>query len=79
MGNREAPTSTPPLTRRFWRPNANTSSNTESATSVKSVDILNKYGDQVVHQYLADNWQLAGALGVLSDVSGESPEEGKPG
>lgn len=44
--------------------NANTSSNTESATSVKTADMLNKYGDQVVAQYLADNPELKRALGV---------------
>jgi hypothetical protein len=44
--------------------NANTSSNTESATSVKSADILNKYGDQIVNQYLLDNFELARQLGV---------------
>jgi hypothetical protein len=44
--------------------NANTSSNTESATSVKSADILNKYGDQIVNQYLNDHFQLARQLGV---------------
>lgn len=49
--------------------NANTSSNTESATSVKAVDLLNKYGDQVVNDYLLGNPELAQALDV--DVSPE--------
>lgn len=44
--------------------NANTSSNTESATTVKTADILNKYGDQIVNQYLVDNPELARQLGV---------------
>lgn len=54
--------------------NANTSSNTESATSVKSSDILNKYGDQIVNQYLQDNYALARALGLESEI-GEDPSE----
>jgi C-terminal domain on Strawberry notch homologue/P-loop containing NTP hydrolase pore-1/Transglycosylase SLT domain len=54
--------------------NANTSSNTESATSVKSLDILNKYGDQVIASYLEDNQELAEALGIDDFADGE----GKP-
>lgn len=52
--------------------NANTSSNTESATSVKSLDILNKYGDQIVNQYLLDNISLADALDITQDL-GDDP------
>lgn len=44
--------------------NANTSSNTESATSIKSQDMLNKYGDQVVSAYLQDNIELARMLDI---------------
>ncbi|MEI7464440.1 MAG: PLxRFG domain-containing protein [Burkholderiales bacterium] len=44
--------------------NANTSSNTESATSVKAADMLNKYGDQIVAQYLEDNPELARSLDI---------------
>lgn len=55
--------------------NANTSSNTESATSVKSSDILNKYGDQIVSQYLQDNYDLARALGIEDEIGGETPAE----
>lgn len=51
--------------------NANTSSNTESATSIKSSDLLNKYGDQVVGAYLADNTELALALGITDPVDSE--------
>ena len=54
--------------------NANTSSNTESATSVKSSDILNKYGDQIVNQYLSDNYALARALGIEQEI-GTDPSE----
>src|SRR5690606_3287835 len=42
--------------------NANTSSNSESATSIKAADFLNKYGDQIVNDYLVDNPDLARAL-----------------
>jgi hypothetical protein len=52
------------LSRKMKSLNANTSSNTESATSVKTADILNKYGDQIVNQYLVDNLELASQLGV---------------
>jgi hypothetical protein len=44
--------------------NANTSSNTESATSVEAVDMLNKYGDEIVGNYLHDNPEYEAALGL---------------
>lgn len=53
--------------------NANTSSNTRSATSVKAVDLMNKYGDQVVAQYLSDNPDMQRALGL---EVGEANKEG---
>ncbi len=52
------------LSKKMKSLNANTSSNTESATSVKAADMLNKYGDQIVGQYLRDNPQLADELGL---------------
>lgn len=55
--------------------NANTSSNTESATSVKSSDILNKYGDQIVNQYLADNRELARALDLEQETVDGAPQD----
>ena len=57
--------------------NANTSSNTESATSVQAVSLLNKYGDQVVAQYLDSNLELARALGIDTplDSEGNATEE----
>lgn len=56
--------------------NANTSSNTESATSVKSSDMLNKYGDRIVAQYLRDNPILADELGLdAPSESGEGAED----
>jgi hypothetical protein len=42
--------------------NANTSSNTRSAVSIEAPDMMNKYGDKVVMQYLADNHDMAAAL-----------------
>jgi hypothetical protein len=44
--------------------NANTSANTKSDTSVKAADILNKYGDRVVAEYLADNPEIATLLDI---------------
>lgn len=55
--------------------NANTSSNTESATSVKTADILNKYGDQIVAQYLMDNLQLARDLDMVDLITGDGVTE----
>ncbi len=56
--------------------NANTSSNTESATSVKSSDMLNKYGDQLVAQYLRENQELALAMGLdIPSESGDGAED----
>jgi C-terminal domain on Strawberry notch homologue/P-loop containing NTP hydrolase pore-1 len=60
--------------------NANVSSNTRSATSVKAVDMFNKYGDKIVSQYLLDNPEMERLLGVPIDVDtkGEpSANEGK--
>ena len=63
------------LSKKMKSLNANTSSNTESATSVKTADILNKYGDQIVHQYLQDNMELARQLDVDDLVGGDTPAE----
>ena len=50
--------------------NANTSSNTDSATSVHAVDMLNKYGDQIVGNYLAENPELEHRLGLHDSMDG---------
>ncbi|MFM9424327.1 hypothetical protein RCH10_000755 [Variovorax sp. GrIS 2.14] len=55
--------------------NANTSSNTESATSIKSADMLNKYGDQIVGQYLAENIMLSMELGINGPMTDSGPME----
>lgn len=61
------------LSKKMKSLNANTSSNTESATSVQSVDILNKYGDQVVADYLQENIDLAQAMNI--EVSADAAED----
>lgn len=54
--------------------NANTSSNSESATSIKAADFLNKYGDQIVNDYLVDNPDLARALDLTpAEQDGDRP------
>lgn len=63
------------LSKKMKSLNANTSSNTESATSVKTADMLNKYGDQVVGQYLADNYPLSRALGIDTPMGENGPLE----
>jgi predicted RNA methylase len=55
--------------------NANTSSNTDSATSIKTVDMFNKYGDKVVSDYLRDNYELARALDVEDLIGGDDAAE----
>ncbi|HNC02973.1 MAG TPA: strawberry notch C-terminal domain-containing protein, partial [Agitococcus sp.] len=50
--------------------NANTSSNTESATSIVSLDMLNKYGDKIVASYLSENQDVARKIGM--EVHGDT-------
>lgn len=52
------------LSKKMKSLNANTSSNTRSAVSVDSPDMMNKYGDQVVQAYLNENPAMAAALGM---------------
>lgn len=61
------------LSKKMKSLNANTSSNTESATSIQTPDMLNKYGDAIVSQYLKDNPHYAIAL----DLVGSDDEEGR--
>lgn len=63
------------LSKKMKSLNANTSSNTESATSVKVADMLNKYGDEVVLAYLKDNVRLKRALNLQTAVDGNAPYE----
>ncbi|MGB0467072.1 MAG: strawberry notch C-terminal domain-containing protein [Pontibacterium sp.] len=53
--------------------NANTSANTDSDTSVDAPDILNKYGDKIVKNYLAENPDIARDLDM--ETSDESDEK----
>lgn len=49
--------------------NANTSANTDSATSIESMDIFNKYGDEIVLSYLQENPEFLTEMSVKeSDV-----------
>lgn len=63
------------LSKKMKSLNANTSSNTESATSVKSADMLNKYGDQIIGQFLADNMDLSRSLGISDPMTEQGPME----
>jgi hypothetical protein len=55
--------------------NANVSSNTRAATSVQAVDLMNKYGDKIVAQYLFDNPDMSRMLGLSADTN----EQGQAG
>jgi GGDEF domain-containing protein len=63
------------LSKKMKSLNANTSSNTESATSVQAADMLNKYGDQIIGTYLDDNPKLADMLDVDPVNEDGSPTE----
>jgi C-terminal domain on Strawberry notch homologue/P-loop containing NTP hydrolase pore-1/ddrB-like ParB superfamily domain len=52
------------LSRKLKSLNANTTSNTRSAVGVDAPDMMNKYGDRVVQGYLAENPEMARALGM---------------
>lgn len=55
--------------------NANTSSRTDGHTSIESTDIINRYGDYIVAQYLSNNQGIAEAarISVPASVSEDSP------
>jgi len=50
---------------------ANTSSNTRSAMSVEAPDMMNKYGDRIVHEWLHENEQTASLMGLIVDKAVE--------
>jgi hypothetical protein len=58
--------------------NANTSANDKSDTSVEAPDILNKYGDQVVAEYLSANPELATELDLGFTASPDGEAESRP-
>lgn len=51
--------------------NANTTANTKGAMSFGNVDILNKYGDQVVADYLTENLMLAGRMNMKVTIGSD--------
>jgi hypothetical protein len=59
--------------------NANVSSNTRSATSVKAVDMFNKYGDKIVAGYLVDNPEMARTLGLEADTDAKGEPSANEG
>lgn len=64
------------LSKKMKSLNANTSSNTRSSVSVDSPDMMNKYGDKVVQQYLAENQDMAAALRMnVTDEDEESTND----
>ena len=59
--------------------NANVSSNTRAATSIQAVDLMNKYGDRIVAQYLFDNPQMSRLLGLSADTNEKGEPSGNEG
>lgn len=60
------------LARKMTGLNANTSGNTDSATSVDSIDLLNPYGDRIVEEYVSANFEmLSGYSKALTKLPGE--------
>ena len=56
------------LTRKLQSLNANTTSNTKSATTLEGADILNKYGDKVVNDLIASHGDMATMLDLHPDT-----------
>lgn len=59
------------LARKLKSLNANTSSNTRSAMSVEAPDLMNKYGDKIVGEWLHENPHIAELMGLQMDKSEE--------
>lgn len=58
--------------------NANTSSNTRSSVGVDAPDLMNKYGDSIVAEWLHENPQTAKLMGLSmekNEEDGGTPEE----
>jgi hypothetical protein len=62
------------LMRKMRSLNANVSSNTESESSLDSLDLLNKYGDQVVFEMMKEDPQLFAELGGTAMDATSPPE-----
>ncbi|MFC7002511.1 PLxRFG domain-containing protein [Pseudobowmanella zhangzhouensis] len=54
--------------------NANTSANTDSATSVDGLDMLNHYGDEIMRMYLSENPDILIKLGLSATGLNEREE-----
>ena len=66
------------LSRKLKSLNANTSSNTRSALSIEAPDMMNKYGDNIVAEWLHENPQTAKMMSLSMDQStdeGGVPED----
>jgi hypothetical protein len=59
------------LARKLKSLNANTSSNVRSAMSVEAPDLMNKYGDKIVADWLHDNPHTAEMMGLAMDKAQE--------
>ena len=60
------------LSNKMKQLNAQTSANTDSSTSVQSIDMFNAYGDQIVKDFLEENPEFEKMMGVTvpeSDVA----------
>ena len=57
------------LQKKFASLSANTTANTKGSMSFGGSDILNKYGDQVVAEYLSEHLNLVGRVGLSPEVN----------
>lgn len=64
------------LSQKLLSLNAQTSANSDSDVSIKAPNILNKYGDKIVNNYLLENRNLASRLNisVTTDEDREPPQ-----
>ena len=64
------------LSQKLLSLNAQTSANSDSDVSIKAPNILNKYGDKIVNNYLVENRSLASRLNisVTTDEDKEPPQ-----
>lgn len=65
------------LQKKFASLSANTTANTKGSMSFGGSDILNKYGDQVVAEYLSEHPNLAGRVGLSLEVNASGKVKAK--
>ena len=65
------------LQKKFASLSANTTANTKGSMSFGGSDILNKYGDQVVAEYLSEHPNLAGRVGLSPEVNASGKVKAK--